>query len=292
MTRLSTHSLNEGSLSPLSSSDQVSIHAASGDRQRSPGGSAAGVMLVGHGTRDEQGSAQFFELGERVSERLAPIPVAPCLLEFQHPTLPEAWQRLVDAGVSEIRVAPLLLFAAGHAKEDIPKILQGCQAAAPEVVYGQSRPISRHLALVELVLERLRQTIDACSGEPERTAVVMTGRGSHDPCAQADMRVLSEIVASRVPVAKVTTAFYAMAEPKLPGVLDQIARSGRYRWVIVQPHLLFAGQLYQAICRRTGEAQQRYRDIDFAVSDYLGPDPRIVEAVAERIAEVAGCEGR
>ena len=244
-------------------------------------------MLVGHGTRDEQGSAQFFELAERLRQRLAPTPLAPCLLEFQQPTLAQAWQQLVERGATHIRVAPLLLFAAGHAKGDIPEILQRCQAATPEVSFSLSRPLSRHPALIELAVDRLRQTLAACAVEPERTAVVMTGRGNRDVCAQADMRVLSEIIAARVPAAQVTTAFYAMAPPRLPEVLERLAASRRYRAVVVQPHLLFTGRLYEAICRQSEEAQQRHPAIQFAVSGYLGPERRIAEAVAARIAEAA-----
>ena len=75
----------------------------------------------------------------------------------------------------------------------------------------------------------------------------MVGRGSHDPCAKADMRILSEIVTRRSSVADVITSFYAMTEPRLPDTLEQIAMSGRFDAVVVQPHLLFEGRLNQAI---------------------------------------------
>ena len=60
---------------------------------------ADGVLLIGHGTRDAEGTREFFELASVLSKRLAPTPVEGCLLEFQRPTIDEAWQTLVDSGV-------------------------------------------------------------------------------------------------------------------------------------------------------------------------------------------------
>ena len=120
----------------------------------------SGVLLVGHGTRDEVGTAQFFELAARLSELLHPIPVEPALLEFQRPTIPQAWEPLVSGGAEHIHIAPLLLFAAGHAKQDIPGIIADCQSKTPNVSFDQSRPISRHRSIIELVVRRLEGTFE------------------------------------------------------------------------------------------------------------------------------------
>lgn len=243
----------------------------------------AGVLLIGHGTRDRRGTDQFFELGRRLSERLEPIPVAASLLEFQEPTIAQGWRSLVDAGANHVHVAPLLLFAAGHAKQDVPEAVAQCQLDTPEVSSDQCRPLSRHPAIVQLAVTRLRQTIQAnWPDDPERIAVVMVGRGSHDPCASADMRLLSEIVRHRVRVGEVQTAFYAMASPTVPEVIDRVAQTGRFDKIIVHPHLLFAGRLHQAIVRQTEEGSARHRNIQFATSDYLGPDDLVARAIADR----------
>lgn len=242
-----------------------------------------GVLLVGHGTRDETGTAEFFELASRLAGRLNPVPVESGLLEFQEPTIPQAWQALVARGVKRIRVAPLLLFAAGHAKQDIPDILMQCQAQTTAVTFDQVRPISRQRAMIELASQRLAETLDRVVSKDERTAVVMVGRGSHDPCAQADMRVLSEVVSRRFPLRFLTTAFYAMAEPRLPDVLDRLAESERFDTIVVQPHLLFEGRLYRAILNQVEEAALRHRSIEWKHSRYLGPNDLVAEALAGRI---------
>lgn len=238
-------------------------------------------MLVGHGTRDEEGTRQFFELATVLEHSLAPMPVAPALLEFQSPTIGEAWTKLAECGVTHIHVAPLLLFAAGHAKQDIPSIVVESQLATPEITWSQSRPLSRHPALVELAVQRGQATVAKCEAPLSRRACVFVGRGSHDPCAQADTRVLAHIVGHRLDVSQTSTAFYAMAKPDVPTVLDETAASGRYTEIVVQPHLLFAGRLHQAIVKQVDEAASRHPHVRFLMSDYLGPEPRVARAIAE-----------
>jgi len=240
-----------------------------------------GILLVGHGTRDQLGTKQFFQLGELLQQQLAPLPVIACLLEFQEPTIPQAWQQLVDSGVDHIHVAPLLLFAAGHAKQDIPDLVRECQAKTPHVSFDQSKPLSRHAAIIDLLIQRMTKT--SALHDRSSTALVMVGRGSHDPCAQADMRILSELMKHRECFASVTTAFYAMAEPRLPEILDQVAEGENVRDVVVQPHLLFAGRLYEAINRQIDEAALRHPNIRFHIGDYLGPTTEVAQAIKDRV---------
>ena len=240
-----------------------------------------GIMLVGHGTRDETGTAQFFQLGKLLAETVNPVPVVPCLLEFQSPTIPEAWNQLVESGAEHICVAPLLLFAAGHAKQDIPNLIRECQEQSQHVSVSQTGPLSRHGAIVDLVQQRIEQA--AHNRPSESTALVMVGRGSHDPCAQADMRVLTEVIGRRFQFTHVATAYYAMADPKLPDVLDQVAARGDIDTVIVQPHLLFEGRLFQAIERQVTEASERHPSIQFETTGYLGPEQNVAAAIASRI---------
>ncbi len=251
----------------------------------------SGLMLVGHGTRDERGTVEFFRLAGLLRRVIHPIPLAECLLEFQEPTIAQAWKSLSGQGLRHVRVVPLLLFAAGHAKQDIPTAVAEAARSmpGPTVTSDQCRPISRQAALVELVDDRLRQTLAKIGSADINSsnhpiAVIMVGRGSYDPCAKADMRVLTEVVSYRHPPVRFETAFYAMAEPKLPQVIDRVAVTGRFGTIVVQPHLLFMGRLYEAIEGQVEQARSRYPEIDFIVGDYLGP----VDAVARAIANRAG----
>ncbi|HBJ35952.1 MAG TPA: sirohydrochlorin chelatase [Planctomycetaceae bacterium] len=248
-------------------------------------GRSDGVLLVGHGTRDTVGTDQFFQLGKLLADRLSPVPVEACLLELQPPTIAEGWQRLVDRGAKAVHAVPLLLFAAGHAKSDIPDELAKCQLTTPHVRWDQSQPLSRAAELIALSLRRIDEAIRQSNLDSRSSALVMVGRGSHDPCAQADMRVLTECVARRWCFKVRQTAFYAMATPKLPETLDRIAESGEVSDILVQPHILFEGSIHQSILGIVAQARQRYPEIRFWCSGYLGPEPELVDALIRRIQQ-------
>src|SRR5436190_70542 len=80
-----------------------------------------GLLLVGHGTRDSAGLAEFRELHRLLVERAGELPVESCFLELAEPNISAGIEALLARGVRQIVVAPLLLFAAGHAKRDIPE---------------------------------------------------------------------------------------------------------------------------------------------------------------------------
>ncbi|MFG0288826.1 MAG: sirohydrochlorin chelatase [Rhodopirellula sp. JB044] len=287
------------------------------DRPTMDATSRRGVLLVGHGTRDEQGTDEFFQLGERLAQRMRGTAVVkPCLLEFQQPDIAAAWDSLMSAGCDRVTVAPLLLFSAGHAKSDIPGEVETARSKTPNgdnVEVRFAKPITRNAAMIEAVRSRLRKTLcrrpalassapsqsSDVLGQPQpRTAVVMVGRGSRDPCATSDMRLLSEVAVRGtgrknspslaaefgLPSTGLWTTFYAMASPRLPETLEQVAGTGDFDRVIVQPHLLFAGRLYEAIQKQVGEAAERFPGMQFDVSEYLGPTDLVASALADRIA--------
>ena len=207
-------------------------------------------------------------------------------MEFQQPSIADGWKSLTERGVNHVRVAPLLLFAAGHAKQDIPNAIARCQETTPWVQHDQCGPISRHPAIIELLGRRLQTTLGMVDPAARRTAVVIVGRGSYDPCAQADMRVLGELINHRLHVSRVETAFFAMANPKLPEVIDGIASGGDCDAVVVQPHLLFSGRLLEAIGRQCEEAEARHPGLRVVCSGCLGPEPLVAAAIADRISSV------
>lgn len=246
-----------------------------------------GVLLIGHGTSDPVGTKQFFELGQLLASRLAPIPVQPCLLELQSPTIRDGWAKLIDRGCQRVLASPLLLFSAGHAKRDIPDALRACaiENSNPFVV---AKPLSRAPELVELLLLRVQQAIarNSIDLRGARQAVVLVGRGSYDPCAQADLKLLCGLLQHRLDVDVVRPAYYAMAKPGTSEVFADLAALGRFDSVVVQPHLLFDGLIYRNLVDQVRTAQLRYPDMQWTIGDYLGPDPLVASAIERRLHQL------
>src|SRR5688572_3850144 len=98
-----------------------------------------GVMLCGHGSRNKLAIGEFAALAERLREKLPGVPVEYGYLEFADPVISHGLDRLRAQGVARVLAVPGMLFAAGHAKNDIPSVLNTYAAAHPglEVTYGR-----------------------------------------------------------------------------------------------------------------------------------------------------------
>ncbi len=197
------------------------------------------LLIVGHGTRDTTGVAGFRQLVELVRGRV-PVPVAGGFIELSPPPLHEAVTELVGAGHNRLGVVPLVLVAAGHAKGDMPAALAREVGRHPGLTYRYGRPLGPHPTLLRLLDERL----DAVLPRADRpgTTVVLVGRGSTDPDANAEVAKVARLLWEGRGLAGVETAFVSLAEPGVPAALDRARRLGAGR-VVVLPYFLFAGVL-------------------------------------------------
>jgi len=240
-----------------------------------------GWLLVGHGTRDAAGRAELMTTAELLAQRTAG-PVEHSFLELAEPTIADGLTRLAARGVRRVVVVPLLLFSAGHAKQDVPAEVAANAERLGLVVIAQASPLDCHPSLLELSRCRFREAMGK-STSLDATILLMVGRGSSDPLAQAAMKrycaALSAIVGFNV-----ETAFVAAAEPLLPGMLEEIA-SRRPARVVVQPHLLFQGEVLSAIHSSVDRAVREHPAVQWLVAPHLGPHELLVEAILGRIRE-------
>ena len=87
-----------------------------------------GVMLCGHGSRNKLAVGEFANLAERLKTLLPDVPVEYGYLEFANPVIHHGLDKLRERGVKHILALPGMLFAAGHAKNDIPSVLNSYAA--------------------------------------------------------------------------------------------------------------------------------------------------------------------
>jgi sirohydrochlorin cobaltochelatase len=230
-------------------------------------GQRPGLLLVGHGTRDSRGLGEFQTIARQVAELADGFLVEACYLELAEPSIATAMQRLLERGVRRVTVAPLLLFAAGHAKKDIPGAVEAARAeggrrkaeggrkefGASEVaekddlVIDYVGALECHEKIVELSARRYEEALaERATVDPAETLLILVGRGSSDAEAIAAMKRFAELRARRTPVGKAEVCFVAVAKPMLDEMLERAARSD-FRLIVVQPHLLFAGEVLEEI---------------------------------------------
>jgi sirohydrochlorin cobaltochelatase len=240
-----------------------------------------GLLLVGHGTHDPAGIAETLSVASQVAERLPDMVVESCFLELADPNPSKAIDRCVELGVRELIVSPLLLFAAGHANRDIPLELANAAARHPGLTLRQSAHLGCHPRLLELSQLRFREAASHVS--QHETLLLMVGRGSYDPLANSEMAAFSRLRQEQKEVGWTETCFTAMASPSLDAALPVVARM-RFATIVVQPHLLFAGELLARVRQAVEQARRDWPEHEWLLTEPLGPHPLLVDALLDRAA--------
>jgi sirohydrochlorin cobaltochelatase len=235
------------------------------------------LLIAGHGSSDEAGAEQFRALTERVGKRLD-VPVAGGFIELSPPPLGEAVATLVERGHHRIAAVPLMLVAAGHAKGDIPAALARERMRHPGLTVAYGRPLGPHPTVLDLLRERLSE-VDTT---PD-TTVLLVGRGSTDPDANAEVARTARLLAETTAVTGVEYAFVSLAAPGVAAGLDRCAALGASH-VVVLPYFLFTGVLPDRV-RAQALAWGARSTVDVRCADVLGDTDALADLVVERYSE-------
>jgi len=243
-----------------------------------------GLLLIGHGTRDPMGRGELLTVASQVRALCGDVHVEPCFLELASPTIAEAIGAAYRCGVRRLTVVPCLLFAAGHAKRDIPEAVQAAAVGWEDLcVHYVPTALDCHPALPWLSELRYRQALAGRAPVPwQETALVLIGRGSSDGEATQRMHQFAQLRRQRTPVGMLHVGFIAMQTPAMDEALREILASEARR-IVVQPHLLFQGELLAQIYRAAADARCRARG-ELIVTPHLAPGWPLARAVADLAA--------
>ncbi len=243
-----------------------------------------GLLLVGHGTRDAHGLNEARTLARLTAKRLPGVAVQLCFLELAEPDISAGVARLVDQGVRRLTVMPLLLFSAGHAKRDIPRQVEMAANHHPQLHVEMAGHLGLHPRVLELSALRHRQTVSGAPPVAEQdTLLLLVGRGSRDDESRDEMTQFAALRRKEHESAVAPVCFVAMSRPLLPEGLAEAANSGKQR-IVVQSHLLFAGELVRRVSRHVNDAAQRHGGLQWLVTQHLGAH----ELLADAIVDIAG----
>lgn len=118
---------------------------------------APAILLVDHGSRSADANALLEEVARSVRERVPERRVAVAHLDLAPPSVAEAVDALVAAGVGEIVVMPYFLAPGQHGVRDIPALAERSAARHPGVRVRVAAPLGLHAGLVDAVLDRVRE---------------------------------------------------------------------------------------------------------------------------------------
>jgi cobalt/nickel transport system ATP-binding protein len=247
------------------------------------------MLVVGHGSRDADGVDEFWALASRIRAAAGELLTGFGFIELASPTVDDAVDDLVARGATEIVSVPLVLFAAGHLKNDGPAALARARARHPEVHFGLARDLGIEPHVLEVAADRIREA--AGDTDPEKLGVALIGRGSSDPDACADLWKVSRLLADGRGLGTVEPGFVSVAAPSINKTLERLWLLGAGT-AVVAPFFLFPGVLLNRIYAEAASWAQHHPEIEVRGAGHLGPDPRLAPLVLERYREARAGDAR
>ncbi|MBC7268660.1 MAG: sirohydrochlorin chelatase [Streptomyces sp.] len=242
------------------------------------------LLIAGHGTRDDAGAEAFRDFVRELGRRHPELPVAGGFIELSPPPLGEAVTELVESGVRRFAAVPLMLVSAGHAKGDIPAALAREKERHPGISYSYGRPLGPHPALLSVLERRLDEALGGTPVDRADVTVLLVGRGSTDPDANAEVHKAARLLWEGRGYAGVETAFVSLAAPDVPNGLERCAKLGARR-IVVLPYFLFTGILPERVRRQTEDWAAAHPEVEVRSADVIGPEPELLDLVMERYRE-------
>ncbi|MBO0345592.1 sirohydrochlorin chelatase [Roseibium sp. CAU 1637] len=246
-----------------------------------------GLMICGHGSRNRGAVGQFAKLAEGLKSRFPDWPVEYGYLEFANPVIHDGLNKLREAGCTHVLAVPGMLFAAGHAKNDIPSVLNTYQAQHPDMKITYGRELAVDVRMVRAAAERIQEALDAAptNVDPHETLLMVVGRGASDPDANSNVSKIMRLLWEGMGFGWGETCYSGVTFPLVGPGLEHAARLG-YKRIIVFPYFLFTGVLVQRIYSATDEVAAKHPNIEFLKAGYLNDHPQVIDTMADRVQEI------
>ncbi len=246
-----------------------------------------GVMLCGHGSRNQLAVGEFAKLSERLKERLTGVPVEYGYLEFANPVIHQGLDKLRAEGVRRVLAVPGMLFAAGHAKNDIPSVLNTYAAQYADFGIDYGRELGVDLKMIRAAGDRIAEAEAAAGTGVARhdTLLMVVGRGASDPDANSNVAKVMRMLWEGMGFGWGEVSFSGVTFPLVAPALRHAAKLG-YKRIIVFPYFLFTGVLVKRIYSAVDEVAAEHGDIEFLKAPYLNDHDLVVDTFMDRLDEI------
>ena len=244
-------------------------------------------MVCGHGSRDTGAVEEFQAVAQGLKERLPQYETDWGFLEFATPVIRTGLDALRAKGIRKVLAVPGMLFAAGHAKNDIPSVLNAYQTQNPELEISYARELGIDLKLIRAAGERVEDALQNAGDGVSRedTLLVVVGRGASDPDANSNVAKVTRMLWEGLGLGWAETAYSGVTFPLVEPGLEHATRLG-YKRIVVFPYFLFTGILVKRIYHFTDIVAAKHPEIEFIKASYLNDHPLVLDAFAERVEEI------
>jgi sirohydrochlorin ferrochelatase len=114
------------------------------------------LLLIAHGSRQEEANADLRHVADELRQRGHPI-VEASFLELAEPGIEEGGCRCVAQGAGLVVLVPYFLSAGVHVRRDLSAARARLAERFPAVEFRLAEPLGRHPLLLDVVAERVRE---------------------------------------------------------------------------------------------------------------------------------------
>ncbi|PKG40962.1 sirohydrochlorin chelatase [Psychromonas sp. Urea-02u-13] len=248
-----------------------------------------GIMVCGHGSRDKDAEMEFGLVAQGLKKRFPDMPIEYGFLEYSAPNIHMGLNSLIAQGVDHIYAVPGMLFAATHAKNDIPSVLTTFedQNAGLNVSYGQELGLQK--PMIEAFQARIYESLGLDASNPPAelydTMLVVVGRGTSDSEANAEAAKLTRIVSENMGFGWADTVYSGVTYPSVGVGLEKLLKLG-YKRIVVAPYFLFTGRLIKRIYGYIDKVASENPGVEFIKAGYLRDHEKVIDAFEFRVREI------
>ncbi|WP_197482775.1 sirohydrochlorin chelatase, partial [Oleiphilus sp. HI0128] len=221
---------------------------------------------------------EFGRVAAGLKKRFPDMPVEYGFLEFSAPNIHMGLNSLIDQGVEEIYAVPGMLFAATHAKNDIPSVLTTFEEKKGNVKVAYGNELGLHEAMIEAFQARIYESLGLDSNNPPDqlydTMLVVVGRGTSDTMANAEVAKLTRIVNENMGFGWADTVYSGVTYPSVGEGLERLVKLG-FKKIVVAPYFLFTGRLIKRIYGYVDHVAGQFPDSEFIKTPYLNDHEKV-----------------
>jgi len=248
-----------------------------------------GIMVCGHGSRDKDAEVEFALVAEGLKKRFPDMPVEYGFLEYSAPNIHMGLNNLIKQGVEHIYAVPGMLFAATHAKNDIPSVLTTFADTQQNLAVSYGAELGLQDAMIEAFQARIYESMGIDPENPPEslydTMLVVVGRGTSDTQANAEAAKLTRLVNENMGFGWADTVYSGVTYPSVGVGLDKLLKLG-FKRIVVAPYFLFTGRLIKRITGYVNKVAAENPDVEFINTPYLRDHDKVIDAFELRVREL------
>lgn len=120
------------------------------------------VIVLGHGSRQEDAAGPLAALAADVRSRGAYVAVEHAFLQYAPPSLSSTAARCVEQGARRIVIVPFFVLPGNHVVRDIPALVEDLRKQYSGVLFSVTGHVGGHPMMTKIVEDLVEKGIAEC----------------------------------------------------------------------------------------------------------------------------------